>query len=146
MPKENLSLIPDVKHEVGKSLLNKVRGFFDQEEGVSVSDAQVDAFNNIVESLPEGEFKEFMAKLENLQGKSAKINEFMFKSQDHVWRVIKPFVVMSAPLTSVVPDKPFSKLAIKGAKLSSKAGEKIIKAGVSGFNKIKEKFSKKGVK
>lgn len=109
----------------------------------TVAKAQIEAFKLSLNSLPEGKLKEFISKLAPVQEFASKLNEGMTTVQDTGLKVLKRILVFEAPLAGLIPDKPFSKIAIKTANLGGKVGETIVKKGVEAASKIKSRIPKK---
>lgn len=143
MNKEIENIQPDIRHEVGKAILNNLNKYLGQGLEETVSQAQTEAFLKAVEALPEGKFKKLVSKLEGFQRFTAKTNEIVYSIQDHSWKIFKPLVVWNAPLAVAIPDRPFSKLIVKASKLGGKLTENTIKVSVQGIEKIKQKLNKK---
>lgn len=140
MTKEIQGLELDIKQHIGKSLLGEAGKYLETDQ--SVSEAQIEAFKETIESLPEGELKKLISRLEKVQEIGAKASEAYLNVQDHAWKLAKPLISLGFPLAAFIPDKPFSKLSIKGAKFGAKVTKGSIKVTVDGLDKIKQKLKK----
>lgn len=130
----------EIKRNLAKSVVKSLSDYFEKDSDTTVSEAQMLAYSQVVEALPEGRIKEIAEKLKGVQGVSSKFNELMLNIQDTSWKIAKPLVVLKSPLSGMVPSEPFSKVAIKAAHLGSILGVKVITESVSLNQKIKDKL------
>ena len=144
MPKEQLgpSGQEDAKKEIRESIAKTVSDFLEKDSDTTVSQAQVEAFQRMVNALPDGKFKEFVNRLEGPQKTSSKLSELIYDAQDGAWKIIKPFIVLGAPAVAAIPKDPFRKLAIKSSRLGGFLGEKVVKTTVEQTENIKNKIQK----
>jgi hypothetical protein len=144
MSKEQLIPIEqgDIKKSIGESITKSVGEFLEKDSDTTVSQAQMEAFARVVNALPEGKFKKLVGRLENPQRISSKFNEHFNRLQDDTWKIVKPFVVVGAPLVAAIPKEPFKKFAIKSSRLGGFLGEKIVKTSVEQSENIKIKLQK----
>jgi hypothetical protein len=132
----------EIKNNIKESLAKSAADFLNQESDITVSQAQREAFGRVVDAIPDGKFKDIVAKLEGMQKVSSKVNEFIYGVQDKSWNIAKPLVSLRSPLLAFIPKDPFSKLAIKSSKAGGAFGEKVIKSTISGADKLKIKVRK----
>jgi len=144
MPKEQLTSFEhgDIKENIGKSIVDAVGNFLEKDSEHTVSQTQMEAFVRILNALPDGKFKELVRQFEGPQKISSKFIEAISRVQDEAWKIVKPFVVLNAPLVTSIPKEPFRKLAIKSSQLGGFLGEKVIKTGVEQTECIKNEIQK----
>jgi hypothetical protein len=148
MPKETTPIPfskPELKKHIGKVLLAAGDKFLQDgfDENTKVSEAQIAAFRQSLDALPEGKLKALIEKFSKVQKVSSMMNEGVTTLQDRAWSLIKPFLILEAPIVALIPDKPFAKTAVKSAKLGAKISENLVKTGVKASDKIRS-LSKKG--
>ncbi len=138
--KERFELEPgvDPKIQLRDYVVKRTAEYLETDAEVTVSEAQMEAYRQVVDALPEGKLKLIAERLKGVQGVSSKFNEIMLGIQDTSWKIAKPIVTLRAPLAGVVPSEPFSKVAIKAAKLGGLLGVKVVTAGVAGGEKVKQ--------
>ncbi|HUC94706.1 MAG TPA: hypothetical protein VMR19_01735 [Candidatus Saccharimonadales bacterium] len=141
MPKEQLVFgeQEDFKKNLSESIAKAIHEFLEKDSDATVSQAQMEAFERMVNSLPDGKFKEFVNRFEGPQKTSSKLNELIYDAQDGAWKMIKPFITLGAPVVAAIPKDPFRKLAIKSSRLGGFLGEKVIKTTVEQSENIKNK-------
>jgi hypothetical protein len=140
MPNERLipSESEEIKKHLGDSVAKAIEKYF-EDTNTTVSRAQMEAFARVVSALPDGKFKELVGKLEGPQKITSKVNEAINRAQDESWKIVKPFVALSAPMVMAIPKEPFRKLAIKSLRLGGFLGEKVVKTTVEQSENIKNK-------
>ncbi len=141
-PRQNNPL--DIKQHAKDSVVKVVKDYLEKmgDETMSVSEAQIEAFEKTIGALPEGFLKNAASKLKPVQRFTSKINEGVATIQDTTWKIAKPIIAIELPFVRVIPDKPFSKTAIKTSRLGGNVGEKVVTGAVNATEKVKSKFKK----
>lgn len=128
----------DVRTQLRDYTVGRLAEYLETDADTTVSEAQMEAYRQVVDALPDGKIKLLAEKLKGVQGVSSKFNELMLGVQDKSWKLAKPIVTLRAPLAGVVPSEPFSKVAIKAAKLGGLLGVKVVTSAVAGGEAVKE--------
>jgi hypothetical protein len=122
---KEIESIGNLREEVKEGVVRMFSEYLEKDADTSVSEAQIEAYKLVVDAIPEGKLKDFAEKMESLQRTSSKLNETYFAIQDKTWQLARAVVIARLPLAALIPEKPFSKIAIKSAKLGGMVSEKI---------------------
>lgn len=117
--------IENLREEIKEGVVRMFSEYIDKDSGTTVSEAQLAAYRLVVDAIPEGKLRDFAEKLEAIQQTSSKLNEAYFAIQDKTWELARSVVIAKLPLASLIPEKPFSKIAIKSAQIGGRVSEKI---------------------
>lgn len=127
------------KKRLQTSLVQSLGEYLSGEPEMSVSEAQIQAYQKLIEALPEGRLKELGEKLKGVQRFTSKSNEFVANIQDKAWQIYKPILVREAPVALAIPGNLFTKIAVKSSKAGGIAGEWLVKGVVKNTEKVKNK-------
>jgi hypothetical protein len=111
-------------------------------EDPSVSQAQVEAYQRVVNAIPEGKLRDLANRLSPVQKVSARINERVLQIHDAGIHLIKPILLFKSPLTAAIPEKPFSKVGVHAANFGAGIAEKVVISVSSFYERVKARFKK----
>lgn len=134
------------KKRLQTSLAQSLGEYLSRDPEMTVSEAQIEAYEKLVDALPEGRLKELAEKLKGVQRFASKTNETVAKIQDKAWQFYKPFAVREAPIALALPGNLFTKIAVKTSKAGGVAGEWVVKGVVKGTEKVKSKITERKAK
>lgn len=128
------------KKRLQTSLAQSLGEYLSGEPEMSVSEAQIQAYEKLINALPEGRLKDVAEKLKGVQRFASRTNETVAKIQDKAWQIYKPFLVREAPVALAIPGNLFTKIAVKSSKAGGVAGEWVVKGVVKGTESVKKKI------
>lgn len=131
--------VENLREEIKEKVVKVFADYLDTDANTSVGQAQIEAYQSVVDQIPEGKLKEFAEGLKNLQETSSKFNEAMVTAQDKIWKLARVAVISKIPLAGLIPEDPFSKIAIKSASLGGKMSGVLVRT----VNNVAERFRNK---
>lgn len=127
----------NLREELSRQLVKTFAEYLDKDQDTSVSQEQIKAYEMVINEIPEGKLKEFAENFKQMQAFSSKVNEAMIEIQDRTWGLARGIVLARLPLAALIPDRPFTKIAVKSARLSGNLSRKFLETAVRFFDRTK---------
>lgn len=134
--------VENLREEIKEKVVKVFADYLDTDANTSVGQAQIEAYQSVVDQIPEGKLKEFAEGLKSLQEKSSKFNEAMVTAQDKIWKLARVAVISKIPLAGLIPEDPFSKIAIKSASLGGKMSGALVRTVNNVAQRVRNKKQK----
>jgi hypothetical protein len=126
----------DFGRNLAEAMLTKLVDWMDKQPVGSVSEAHQKAFVGIVEALPEGKVKGWVAKLEQHNKFFGKVSEKVMQVQDAVWKIAKSVLVEESPIVATIPDNVFSQFEARQVEMRGRGWKWLVETAGPGVDNV----------